>query len=319
MKRKGNFYPEIYNFSNLYLSFLQVRKGKRYKKEILEFYFNLEENLFDIQKNLKNETYKHGDYKTFIVRDSKKREIKAPRVRDRVVHHALCNLINPFFDNTFYNYSYACRKGKGNHMAVADVKRKLNKKDDFYCFQSDISKYFDSVNHCFLYKIIEKKIKDVKVLKLIREIIESNEKGIPIGNLTSQLFANIYLNELDQFIKRKLNIKYYFRYMDDFLIFSIDKKYLREIKEKVQIFLKEKLKLEYKEKATRIFPISLGIDFLGYIIFKEYIVLRKKTVLRLVKKLKGKDFSIAFYTWKAYSKKSKSYNLTQKIFNKLFC
>ena len=107
--------------------------------------------------------------------------------------------------------------------------------------------------------------------------------------------------------------------MDDFLIFSINKKYLRKIKERLQIFLKGKLKLGYKEKATRVFPISLGIDFLGYVIFKEYILLRKKTVLRLVKKLKGKDFSIAFYSWKAYSKKSKSYNLTQKIFNKLFC
>lgn len=315
MKRKGNFYSQIYNFSNLYLSFLQVRKGKRYKKEILEFSFNLEENLLDLQEDLKNETYKHGDYKTFIINDSKKREIKAPRVRDRVLHHALCDLISPIFERTFYYGSYACRKGKGNHIAVFDVKRKLNKKDDCYCFQSDISKYFDSVKHCLLYKIIEKKIKDKKILKIIKEILKSNKIGIPIGNLTSQLFANIYLNELDQFIKRELKIKHYFRYMDDFLIFSTHKSHLREVKDKIEVFIEEKLKLKYKQKATRVFPISTGIDFLGYIIFKEYILLRKKTVLRLIKKLKKKTFRDAFYCFKSYAKKSKSYNLSCKIFN----
>ncbi|MDD2245415.1 MAG: reverse transcriptase/maturase family protein, partial [Dysgonamonadaceae bacterium] len=237
MKRVGNFYSKLYDFSNLYNSFLKVKKGKRYKKEILEFSFNLEENLFDLQEDLKNETYRHGDYRKFIVRDSKKREIKAPKVRDRVLHHALCNLISPIFEKTFYHGSYACRKGKGNHVAVFDVKRKLNKKDDYYCFQSDISKYFDSVNHCLLYRIIERKIKDKKILKIIKEILKSNEIGIPIGNLTSQLFANVYLNELDQFIKRKLKIKDYFRYMDDFLIFSTHKSHLREVKDKIEVFI----------------------------------------------------------------------------------
>lgn len=314
MKRKGNFYKEIYSFNNLYKSYLKVRKSKRYKREILEFSFYLEENLFKIQKELKEETYTHGGYRKFIVRDSKKREIKAPQVRDRLVHHALCNLIIPFFDSTFYYYSYACRKGKGNRKAVCDFKRKLKNKEEFFCFKADISKYFDSINSTILFELIERKVKDRKVLNLINIIIKSNDKGIPIGNLTSQLFANIYLNEMDQFIKRGLKAKCFFRYMDDFLILSKDKKFIKKLKDELEIFIKYKLDLNYKEKATNIFPVSNGIDFLGYIIFEKYVLLRKKTVLKMVKKIKIQPVKKALNAWKAYTKKTKSFLLFKSIF-----
>jgi len=316
MKRKGNFYNQIYSFNNLHNAYLKVRRSKRYKREILEFSFNLEENLFKIKKELKDETYIHGGYKKFIVRDSKKREIKAPKVKDRLLHHALCNLISPIFENTFYNYSYACRKGKGNHRAVNDFKRKLKNKGEFFCFKSDISKYFDNVDLNILYNIIERKIKDKKVLVLMDKILKSNQKGIPIGNLTSQLFANVYLNEMDQFIKRALKAKCFFRYMDDFLILGENKKGLRNIKNKLEVFLKYKLGLEYKEKATSIFPISSGIDFLGYIIFEKYTLLRKKTVLKMVKKIKKRTFEQALNSWKAYTKRTRSYLLKKNIFTK---
>ncbi|MDD4358240.1 MAG: reverse transcriptase domain-containing protein [Candidatus Pacebacteria bacterium] len=317
MKRKGNFYSQIHSFNNLHHSYLKVRKNKRYKREILEFSFNLEENLFKIQKDLKEETYIHGGYKKFIVRDSKKREIKAPQVKDRLVHHALCNFITPIFDNTFYHYSYACRKGKGNHRAVNDFKRKLKNKGDFFCFKADISKYFDSISNSLLFKIIKRKVKDKKALNLIDTIIKSNEKGIPIGNLTSQLFANIYLNEMDQFVKRGLKSKCFFRYMDDFVIFKKEKKELRRTKDKLEIFLNCKLDLKYKEKATSIFPVLNGIDFLGYVIFEKYTLPRKKTVLKMIKKIKKRTFKEAFNTWRAYARKTQSYFLKKSIFTKI--
>lgn len=317
MKRKGSFYERIYSFENLYSAYLKVKKGRRYKKEVLEFSHNLEENLFKIQKELKNETYKHGNYRKFIVRDSKKREIKAPIVKDRVIHHALCNLIDPIFNNTFYDYSYACRKGKGNHKAVKALKRKLKNKEAFYCLKADVSKYFDSVDLHILLKIIEKKIKDKRVLSLIKEILESNDKGLPIGNLTSQLFANVYLNELDQFLKRELKIEYFFRYMDDFLILEKDKKKLFVIKNKIEDFLHQSLGLTFNKKVTRIFPIKTGIDFLGYIIFQDYTLLRKKTVLKMFKKLKKKTQKEALNAWRAYSKNTKSYGLENSLFKKI--
>lgn len=316
MKRKGNFYNQIYSFDNLYKSYLKVRKGKRYKKEMLEFSFFLEENLSKIKEDLKSETYEHGGYKKFIVKDSKKREIKAPRVRDRLVHHALCNLIYPVFDNTFYHYSYACRKGKGNHMAIDDLKRKLKNKGDFFCLKVDISKYFDSVNRCFLFEIIKSKIKDKKALKLIEKVIKSNEKGIPIGNLTSQLFANIYLNEMDQFIKRELKVKCYFRYMDDFLILKENKKELRIIKKMLEKFLKDDLDLIFNKKVTRIFPNFTGINFLGYSIFEKYFLPRKKTVLKMIKKMKERTRNEILISWKAYTKKTKSHRLFRSLFKK---
>ena len=183
-------------------------------------------------------------------------------------------------------------------------------------FKSDISKYFDSVNCSFLLKIIKRKIKDKKVLKLIRKIIKSNEKGIPIGNLTSQLFANIYLNEMDQFVKRKLKTKYYFRYMDDFLILDKDKKYLGLIKNKIELFLEQYLDLKFKKKATSIFPISNGIEFLGYRIFTKYMLLKKKTVLKLFKKIRMQPFEKALNAWKAYAKKATANALFKSIFKK---
>lgn len=314
MKRKGNFYEEIYSFDNLYKSYLKVRKNKRYKREILEFSFYLEENLIKIQKELKEETYTHGGYRKFIVHDSKKREIKAPQVRDRLVHHALCNTISSLFDNTFCYYSYACRKGKGNHRAITDLKRILKNKGSYYCLKADISRYFDSVDTTVLYQLIQRKIKDKKVLSLINIIIKSNKKGIPIGNLTSQLFANIYLNEMDQFIKRELKAKCYFRYMDDFLIIDKDKKELKSIKDKLEVFLRNNLILNYKEKATNIFPVLNGIDFLGYIVFEKYMMLRKKTVLKMIKKIKKQPAKIALNAWRAYTKKTKSFLLFKNIF-----
>jgi len=207
MKTYNNLFNKIYSFENLHLAYLKASRCKRYRDNVLEFSYNLEGNLLKLQKELLNQTYQHGKYREFIVKDLKKRHIKAAPFRDRVVHHALCNIIEPIFDKGFICDSYACRKDKGTHKAIkktqiflrsiSDVKAKKALLEDTYCLQCDISKYFASIDHKILLNLIKKKIADKKVLWLIQGILDSsydNEpgKGIPIGNLTSQLFANIY-------------------------------------------------------------------------------------------------------------------------------
>lgn len=343
MKRCRNLFKRVCSFQNLHLAYLKARKCKRYRDEILKFSYNLEENLLKLQEELLNQTYQHGSYREFIVSDSKKRRIKAAPFRDRVIHHALCNIIEPIFDKGFIFDNYACREGKGTHRAIKRLEKFLKAISDsvgglmeekIYCLKCDISKYFDSINHEILLKIIEKKIADKNTLRLIREILSSSyEKepgtGIPIGNLTSQLFANVYLNELDQFVKRTLRIKYYVRYMDDFLLLNNDKKELHGIKKQIQVFLRDKLKLELHPKKANIFPTEKGIDFLGYQIFWDYKLLRKSTVKRFMKRTKiyqkrlhqgvmnSEKFNQSLQSWLAYAEFGNSYNLRKNLSEKL--
>ncbi len=279
MKTYKNLFEKIYSFQNLYSAYLQARKNKRYRSYILKFNYNLEENLLKIQQELQNQTYQHAGYRQFIVYDSKKRQIKAPLFLDRVIHHALCSIIEPIFDQGFIFDSYACRKGKGTHQAIKRLekfirsinttprektKEKINlPTPKIYCLKCDISKYFENVNHKILLEIIKKKITDERVVWLIEKILNSSEEkpgvAIPIGNLTSQLFANIYLNELDQFVKHKLKVEYYIRYMDDFLILNCDEKKLYQIKEEIQKFLQEKLELKlHPQKSTVVKVYYIG-------------------------------------------------------------
>jgi len=202
-----------------------------------------------------------------------------------------------------------------------------------YCLQCDISKYFDSIDHRVLLELLEKKIWDKKVLWLINIIIQSSNKksgkGIPIGNLTSQLFANVYLNELDQFVKHKLRAKYYIRYMDDFLLLDFDKRNLHKIKEEIQEFLGKKLKLELHPKKANVFPVDKGIDFLGYQTFSNYRLLRKSTVKRFIKRTKvyqkrlnkglmsPEKFNNSLQSWIAYAEHANSWRLRKNLEEKL--
>lgn len=191
----------------------------------MEFEYELGENLLKLKNELESENYRHGNYCHFTVCDSKKRHIKAAPFRDRIIHHAVCNIIESIFDKGFIYDTYACRKNKGTHKAIKRLQSFISIRQTgeltpkYYCLKCDISKYFDSIDQNILFKLVKKKIVDTKVLNLVKMIINSDnvetQKGIPIGNLTSQLFANIYLNELDQFVKRKLQVKKYIRYMDD--------------------------------------------------------------------------------------------------------
>ena len=248
--------------------------------------------------------------------------------KDRVVQHAICNIIEPIFEKSFIFDSYACRKNKGTHVGIKRLEFFLNRGNlnPLYALKCDIKKYFLSINHDILKKIIRKKIGDEKLLNLIDKIIDSknSRNGIPIGNLTSQLFANIFLNELDKFVKHELRAKYYLRYMDDFIILESDKEILQEYKIKINDFLNS-LDLKMHEKKCTIFSVKIGVDFLGYIIFKNYKLARKQTVKRGLRNLKRKikmyqhdliDFPKlmeSFNSWEAYLNHGNTYLLKNSL------
>jgi len=308
----ADLFSQFLSFANFHSAFQKAKKLKNFHSDILRFEYDLEKNLFQLQAEFAQNTYQHGDYHCFMVTDPKRREIKAAPFRDRVVHHALCNLIEPIFDRGFIFDSYACRREKGTHRAIKRLKKFLQSihfierekpRAGIFCLKCDIQKYFASIDHERLFAIIGKKIGEEKILAIVKKIIDSSwdnieyenlldyrKTGIPIGNLTSQLFANIYLNELDQFVKHRLRFRYYIRYMDDFLFLSADKKVLWKIKAAVEKFLDQKLKLSFHPRKATIFPVKNGVDFLGYRVFHPAPTkLRKGTVIRFLRKFRKKE------------------------------
>lgn len=308
-KQIKNMYNELCSYENLYKAYLNARKNKRFRNEVLEFTFNLEENLSQISDELRNHTYKVGKYREFYVYEPKKRLIMALPFKDRVVQWAIYQLLNPVFDKSYMEDSFGCRVGKGTHRAVKRLHYWIKKVDNsdkkYYYLKLDISKYFYRVDHDILKVLLRKRIKDKQLLNLLYEIIDYNDvafglalkgnleneddriygKGMPIGNLTSQMFANLYLNELDQYCKRELGIKYMVRYMDDVVILHHDKKVLHEYKTLIEAFLNNKLNLHLNNK-TAIRPISLGAEFVGYRVWPTHIKIRKSTSLKIKRRLK---------------------------------
>jgi retron-type reverse transcriptase len=262
----------------------------------LEFEFNLEDNIFQLYQELKTITYKHSEYTSFFVQDPKLRHIHKAEVRDRIVHHLISKYLEQIYDKTFIHDSYSCRKNKGTHKAVDrlktfSLKRGKNNKFNFYCLKCDIKRFFDSINHNVLIEVLKRKIKDSDVLNLIKEIIFSfqTEQGIPLGNLTSQYFANIYLDELDQFVKHTLRIKHYIRYTDDFLILNNNQNFLLDLIKPINQFLNDQLKLNLHPDKIIMRKHNQGIDFLGYVTLPHYRVLRTKTKKRMFKKINDKN------------------------------
>jgi RNA-directed DNA polymerase len=309
MKRIGNLYEKIYDFENLYQAYLQARKGKRYRNDVLKFTANLEENLIQIQNELIYDMYQVGRYREFYVYEPKKRLVMALPFKDRVVQWAIYRQLNPVFDRGYIEHSYACRVGKGTHVAAKNLHNWLRivskKSEKWHYLKLDISKYFYRVDHKKLINIIARKLKDKRTIRLLWKTIKSEDtkfglptaasltetdvrlenRGMPIGNLTSQLFANIYLNELDHFAKHDLKIRYYTRYMDDVIILHEDKKHLQYVKNEIEAFLEEKLRLNLNNK-TAIRPITLGIEFVGYRIWNTHMKIKKPTVQKIRRNLK---------------------------------
>jgi retron-type reverse transcriptase len=290
----NGLWDELVDFENIYRGYLAAAKGKRYRNEVLAYKADLEDNLFSIIKDIKENTYKPLPLRQFWITDPKRRLISAPAFRDRIVHHSIVRIIEPIFEKRFIKESFACRVGFGTHAAMKHVHHctQMARREwgEYYVLKCDITKFFPSVDHEILKKTIRRSIRDSRVLRLIDTIIDwynSDNKygiGIPIGALTSQLFANVYLDPLDHFLKEKCRVKYYARYMDDFVIISRDKLFLHELLKKTGVFLTG-LKIRLNPK-TEIFPGKHGIDFCGYRVWPTHIKPRKRTVKRAKKRMK---------------------------------
>lgn len=303
MKVFCHLYQKTTSVENLFQAWDEFKKGKRNKLDVSCFEFRLEGNIFELHHQLQGKSYSHGEYCGFYITDPKVRHIHKAMVRDRVVHHALFSVLNALFEPNFISDSFSCRKGYGTHKGfgkLVSYARKVSQNYTQTCWllKCDIKKFFDSVDHEILLSIIEKRVKDKDVLWLVREIIESYEtasgRGIPIGNLTSQLFANVYLNELDLFVKHQMRIKHYLRYTDDFIILSKDRSYLYHCTSTLKQFLNESLKLELHPNKTVVRRLEWGIDFLGYVALPHYEVLRTKTKRRIFRQIEKKIMSYKF-------------------------
>jgi len=263
------------------------------KADVLQFKFNLEDNLFQLHDELKNKTYHHSHYTAFNVSDPKLRRIHKATVGDRILHHAIFRILYPLFDKSFIFDSYSCRVEKGTHRAVLRLEkfcRKLsrNNNKNIFALKCDIRKFFASIDQDILLELIKRKVDDIEALWLIEKIIRSFPSGLPLGNVTSQLFANIYLNELDQFVKHNLREKYYLRYCDDFIILGEDEKNLCGLVPVIDDFLQGTLGLQLHPDKIILRKQRQGIDFLGYVVLPHHRVLRTKTKRRIMKKIQRK-------------------------------
>lgn len=269
-KTLRNEYDKYLTYDNLMKAHLESRKGKNLRKETILFNLKQEEYLLWLYGKLKDMTYKHGGYTSFYVTEPKLRKVEKSKYIDRIVHRwYVDSFLNKYFVSQFINTSYACIKNRGMHKACLDLQSKIRHCKiiwgEYYILKMDVTKYFQNIDKDVLINILKRKIKDEKVIWLTEQIIYSNNSklGLPIGNYTSQIFANIYLNEVDQYIKHNLKIKYYFRYMDDSVILVRTKKEAKEILEKIIEFLDKNLHLTLNSK-TQIFKSKQGVNFCGY-------------------------------------------------------
>jgi RNA-directed DNA polymerase len=299
-KTYNNLYSRILDFETLYAAYLRARKGKRYTPEALRFGANLEENLIQLQNELIWRTYQTGPYHLFEIYEPKKRTVAALPFRDRVLQHALISVIEPIWESRFIHDSYACRAGKGVHAgadrAQAFLRQVKRQHGQVSAFKADIAKYFPSIDHTILRQLLRKRIACRDTLALLDGIIASTADpadprphGIPIGNLTSQLFANIYLHALDEFVKHDLRERHYIRYMDDFVVVHHDKEHLHRLRRTVEAFLWDHLRLRTNQK-TQVFPVcpiaGRPLDFLGYRIWPTHRKLRRDSVKRMRQRMK---------------------------------
>ena len=294
MKIYKNLYPLIISAENLFAAWEVFKRDKRNKPDVAEFEQNVEQHIFQLRRDLRGKTYQHGGYYGFWVHDPKRRRIHKATVRDRVLHHAIFRVLNPVFEPTFIPTSFSCRVGKGTHKGVESVRDMLraeskNGAKECWVLKCDVRKFFDSVDHQVLLGILKRRIRDDDAFELLTKIVGSYSttegKGIPIGNLTSQMFANIYMGELDHFIKHSLRVKSYARYTDDFVAVSTDKTYLENLLLPIQDFLKEKLKLELHPQKVTVRKYRQGADFLGYVVLPHHMALRTRTKKRMFRKM----------------------------------
>ena len=341
MKTYKNLYAQVCSIRNLYLAFKKARKHKTQKNYILDFEKDIANNMAILRHELKSFAYRPKPLKRFSIMDPKSRIIHVSDFRDRIVHHALVNVIGPLLEKRFIHDSYAGRIGKGTLGAVLrfdEFKRKVSKNGQLasnyvcnnqiigYCLKADIKHYFDNVNHELLLEVIERKIKDGNVIWLIKQILNNFDapfkgNGMPLGNLTSQFFANVYLNELDYFVKHVLKAKYYIRYVDDFVLLHNSKMRLEIWHGLINKYLKEVLKIELHPEKSKIISLASGVDFIGFRIFYCHKLPRKRNTRKMmnqIERCKSNEISYdklveSFQGWQAYAKHANAHKLTRRI------
>lgn len=294
-KKIKNLYDQKLTFDKLLEAHKRAKKNKTYKKDVIHYELNLENNIINLLRTLQKQNYHLGNYYKFKIYEPKERIIQALPYKDRIVHQWYVEeFIKPYIVPRFINTSFACLTNKGTHKAVQEVQKQMRifKKNygNFWILKCDIKKFFYSINPKILYKIMQKYISDVKLLNLTKLLIfneseDDSNLGVPIGNYTSQFFANIYLNELDQYIKRVLKVKYYTRYMDDFILLLETKEQCITLKKSIEIFLQKNLKLELNNKS-RYYPYKMGVNFCGYRIFTTHRLLRTSSKKKIKKSIK---------------------------------
>lgn len=294
--------------------------GKKKKKDVEIFSRDLLDNILSLHEDLAKQTYRHGGYEDFYVNDPKRRHIHKASVRDRLLHHTVYRLLYPFFDKTFIADSFSCRKNKGMHKALnrfRTMSYQVSKNNHRTCgvLKCDIKKFFTSIDHKVLLNILKKYILDKNIILLLENIIESFPIGLPLGNLTSQLFANVYMNEFDQWVKHELKAKYYLRYADDFVFLSHDKDWLESIIPHIESFLLEKLKLTLHPDKVFIKTIASGVDFLGWVQFTDHRVLRTQTKKRMFRRLQENYTIEALQSYLGLLKHGNTCKLKQGIMN----
>ena len=297
MKREGYLFEKVTDFHALSAAARRAARGKGESRPAASFLFNLEGEILSLQRELLDGSYRPRPYRTFYISDPKPRTISAADFRDRVAHHSLCSVLEPLFERGAIRDSYACRPGKGSHLAVQRARYFAMRFTRF--LKLDIRKFFESSDHDVLKAALRRLVKDQRLLKLADRIIDHGApgsavgKGLPIGNLTSQHFANYYLSPLDHFIKEELRVPGYVRYMDDVLLFSNSKSFLRDAHARIQEFVERTLKLMLKSEVTVHAPVFEGIPFLGFRLWRRVVRLDGSGKRRLIRALRSGGHEVA--------------------------
>ena len=344
MKRQGNLWGRLTSFTNLIRAAEKASRGKRGQASVARFHFDLERELCRLQDELRSKTYIPSGYRTFRIYEPKARLISAAPYRDRVVHHALCRVLEPIFEPAFIFDSYACRTGKGTHAAVERLISFARR--NRYVLKGDISKYFPSIDHAILKALVARKVKDPDVLWLVDLIIDHSNpqepalrwfagddllaplgrrRGLPIGNQTSQFLANVYLNPFDHFVKEGLRAQHYIRYVDDFILLSDDKGLLAEARDRCREYL-ESLRLRLHPHKSVISRSQDGVRFLGYRVFPDHRLLARENITRMRRRLRRYQAAFAqgelsaaevrrrLVGWIGHAQHARTFRLRERLF-----
>lgn len=328
MKRVGNIFDKVISLENLRLADEKARKGKLHSYGVQLHDKKREANLLALHESLKNGTFKTSKYHIFKIYEPKEREIfRLPYYPDRILHHAIMNVLEPIWVSIFNKNTYSCIKNRGIHACAKDVRQalKTDAAGTRYCLKIDVRKFYPSIDHEILKKVVRRKIKDSRLLALLDEIIDSVPSGVPIGNYLSQYFANLFMAYFDHWLKEPKGVKYYWRYADDIVILAPDKDILHSLLHEIRAYLRDNLNLKVK-RNYQVFPVdSRGIDFLGYVFYHSHTLLRKsikqKLCRRVAKLNKRKvaptkeQYKQQICSWWGWCKYCDSINLMSKLQN----